>query len=280
MKDKSKGQLKSFVGQSVFWSGISGLLLSEKAVVITFHRVNNSTVGDGLTCGVEKFKAYCRFFARHFHVVSLSDLIEKLENDEVLTRQLVITFDDGYRDNYEHAAPVLKEMGLPATFFVVSQFIGSEIVPWWDRGLKVRQSWMTWNNLRGLQEEGFEIGVHTRSHVDLGKVSGEQAWQEIHHARVEAEDKLSSSIDLFAYPFGGRSNLLEANRRLVQEAGYRCCCSCYGGVNAKGTDPFALKRIAISPWYVSPFHFGFELALDRTEETAEPIHAEQVASCN
>src|SRR5438046_2513202 len=84
---------------------------------------------------------------------------------------------------------------------------------------------------------------------------------EVVGARLELEGQLAAPVELFAYPYGGRNHLADANRNLVKAAGFRCCCSCFGGVNAVGTDPFHLGRIPISPWYASPHQFGLELAL-------------------
>ncbi len=257
------GRIKSVAGQTIFGTHLHRLFLKEAAVVVAFHRVNNTTVGDGLTCGVETFEKYCRFFAKYFHVVSLRHLVEKIESGLPLRNELIITFDDGYRDNYEYAAPVLKGMGLPATFFVVSQFVGTELVPWWDGNRRVPQSWMTWDQVRSLYHEGFEIGAHSRTHVDLGEVCGEKAKEEILGSRLELEEKLSAPVDLFAYPYGRKNQIAEENREIVKAAGFRCCCSCFGGVNRLGTDPFHLRRIPISSWYETPRDFGLDVALGR-----------------
>src|SRR6185295_5463959 len=71
--------------------------------------------------------------------------------------------------------------------------------------------------------------------------------------------QLGEPVDLFAYPYGGRDNLAESNRDLARAAGFRCCCSCYGGVTGADADPFCLPRVPVSPWYGSPQMFGFEL---------------------
>lgn len=255
---------ESLMGQAIYSLRLHHLRLASAAVIVVFHRVNNvATLDDGLSCSVKMFERHCRFFRRYFQVVSLRSLVEKLERGIPANRELVITFDDGYRDNLEYAAPVLKAMGLPATFFVVTQFIGKEIVPWWDKALGARHAWMNWNEVRSLRDGGFEVGNHTRTHADLGTVSGNEAWEEIHRARLELEDQLSAPIDLFAYPYGGKNHMTEANRAAVRAAGLRCCCSCFGGINFKGTHPFHLRRTAIFPWYESPHQFGFELAFSR-----------------
>jgi hypothetical protein len=100
--------------------------------------------------------------------------------------------------------------------------------------------------------------------VDLGKVSGSQAYDELRGARLDLEERLGAPIELFAYPYGGRNNLKEGNRELVKAAGFRCCCSATGEVTTSQTDPFRLGRVPISPWYESTHHFGLEVALRRS----------------
>ena len=259
-----KGSIRRLLGHTIFGAGLDGLLLRNTGVVVAFHRVQNTERREGLTVGVRTFEEYCRFFKRHFRVVRLADMVARLERGQALDRELAITFDDGYRDNYDNAAPVLERLGLPATFFIVTEWMGTDIVPWWDRDEGVRYPWMTWDHVRSLHQRGFDIGAHTRTHVDLGLVNGDRATQEILGARRELERQLGAPVDLFAYPYGRRDNLKDSNRALVREAGFRCCCSCFGGVNARGTDPFHLARVPVTPRYECPSQFGLEVALGRS----------------
>lgn len=256
--------IKNLVGRSIFESRLHALFLRNAAVIVTFHRVHDTTSADGLTTGIGMFERHCRFFKRHFRVISLRELVSRLERGVRLDRELAITFDDGYRDNFENALPVLERLSLPATFFVITQWIGTDVVAWWDRQQGVRHPWMTWDHVRQLHRRGFDVGVHTRSHVDLGTVAEAEARREILGARLELENQLGARVEMFAYPYGGRKNITEANRELVKAAGLRCCCSGFGGVNTPGTDPFHLRRVPISPWYASPHEFGFEVGLGRT----------------
>jgi peptidoglycan/xylan/chitin deacetylase (PgdA/CDA1 family) len=263
-----KGSIKRLLGRTIFASHLDAVLLRNTAVIVTFHRVQDTETPEGLTVSVPMFESYCRFFKRHFHVVSLRELVGKLERGTKLNRELAITFDDGYRDNFENAAPVLEKLGLPATFFVVTQWMGTDVVPWWDKEEGVRHPWMTWDQVRSLHQRGFEFGAHTRTHVDLGSVTEGEANEEILGARRELEQHLAAPVELFAYPYGKHVNLADANRHLVRGAGFRCCCSCFGGLIGPGTDPFHLRRVPISSRYPSPLQFGFEVALGRSVQLA------------
>jgi len=257
--------IKRLFGQSLFGSRLDAVLLRNAAVVVAFHRIrDNVAPSDPLTVDTATFERYCRFFRRHFRVVSLPELVSKLERGSPPNRELVITFDDGYRDNYENALPVLEKLSLPATFFLITQWIGTDFVPFWDEQLGVRYPWMTWDQARSLQRNGFDVGAHTRTHADLGKVSGRTAREEIVGGKLELERELRAPVRSFAFPYGRWTNLTEANRELVRVAGFRCCCSGFGGTVSRGTDPFHLPRVPISSWYDSPHQFGFDVALGRS----------------
>lgn len=260
--------LKHLLSRSLFALRLDALLMRNEAVVVAFHRVrDDSDANDGLTVDSRTFQSYCEFFKRFFNVVPLPELVATLESGRAPNRALAITFDDGYRDNFLHAAPVLEKLGLPATFFVVSRWIGTEIVPFWDRRRGVSYPWMSWKEVRALSDRGFTIGAHTRTHADLGTVSGEIAQQEISGARQDIEWALGAPVDLFAYPYGGRDHLSDANRALVKAAGFRCCCSNFGGTITRRTDPFHVPRVPISTWHQYPYTFGFDVALGRSVET-------------
>ena len=159
---------------------------------------------------------------------------------------------------------MLKKLSLPATFFILTQWMGSDVIPWWDRATDVSHPWMKWDQVRSLYRRGFDIGAHTRTHVDLGRVDESQARQEIVGARRELERQLKVPPQLFAYPYGRRDNLADSNREIVRAAGFRCCCSRFGGVIPKGTDPFHLARVPITARQPSPHEFGLEVALGRS----------------
>jgi peptidoglycan/xylan/chitin deacetylase (PgdA/CDA1 family) len=268
-----KKLVKSSAGFVMFHSFLHRLLLSDSWVVVAFHRVNDHVEdGEGLTCGIDMFEQYCRFFARFFRVLPLRALVEKAEHNRPTRGALAITFDDGYRDNYEHAAPLLKSFNLPATFFVTTKFIGTDFVPWWDRDLDIRMPWMTWDQVRLLHREGFEIGSHTQTHPELTALSPEAAIAEILGSCRDLEQQLSSKVFSFAFPYGQAHQIAEEHVKLVRSAGLRCCCSCYGGINGRGGDPLRLRRVPISPWYLSPYHFGLDLCLCN-ERSALPTNA-------
>lgn len=239
--------------------------LGGRAMVVALHRVNDVNAGDGLTLSPKQFEDHCRFFSDNFNVVPLAEIVRRMENGDPFDRHVAITFDDGYRDNAEIAAPILSRYGLHATFFVTTGFIGTDIVAPWDKELPTAPGWMTWDQVRELSDLGFTIGGHTIDHVDLGHVSGDAAMRQLTTSRSALCERLGAEVEveLFAYPFGRRDNMTEANRSLVRKAGFRCCVSCFGGLVESGMSPFELPRVAISSWHASPDSFALDMARGR-----------------
>ncbi len=257
---------KTILGWMIFRSRLYRWLLRGRAVVVVFHRINDSYPDDPITQSRAQFEAFIRFFANFFEVVSLTELLGRLASGAELGSTLTITFDDGYKGNATIAAPILERYGLRACFFLATEFIGTDHVPPWDRKNGIATQWMTWDMVRALRASGHEVGSHTATHVNLGIVVGEAARREIAEGKARLEAELSESSGLFAYPYGGRKDLAEENKSLPKQLGLRCTAAGYGGTVKVGDDPFALKRTSITKWFASPYHFGFELVMARLEE--------------
>ncbi|MEP6492873.1 MAG: polysaccharide deacetylase family protein [bacterium] len=244
-------------------SRLHRVVLGDRGIIVAFHRVTDIIPEDGLTRSARDFERFCRFFKTNYDTIPLGDFVARVERGESVAGRLSITFDDGYLDNYEVAAPILRKLGLPATFFVVTRFLGTNIVPWWDASLPRQPGWMSWDQVGTLAKEGFDIGAHTQNHADLGKVDGVEAVKEIEGSRQDLLEALGRVPDHFAYPYGQGGNLTEANRERIRAAGFRCCVSCHGGIVHTGEDPFRLRRIPIGGWFRTPEQFGFEVSTRR-----------------
>lgn len=264
-----KRRVKHHLGQIMYRTGAYRSRLADRAVIVLFHRVDDRLEGDPISCTEAEFRGFCAFFKRYFNVISFGELLDKIDTGRPVGGDLVITFDDGYRDNRITAAPILKEFGLPACFYIATGYIGTERVPWWDEKLAFRPEWMSWDEVRELGELGFELGAHTVNHVDLGSVSNEVAYREINESRARLAEEVGRPVDLFSYPYGRVYQITEDARQMVRDAGFTCCVSAFGGYVTGREDLFELRRTPISPWYLTPYQFGFEL-LTEPGETALP----------
>jgi len=253
---------RTFLGKLLYASRLHRALWKNRAVIVLFHRVDDRYPGDPITFSFARFCAYCDFFQRYFIVVSLGELLDRLRGGRDISGHLVITFDDGYRDN-ARCALELRRRGLPACFFVTTGFVGSSRNAWWDSLLSIRSEWMSWDDVRQLHALGFELGPHTATHANLGAISGAEAVAEIVGAKEVLERELGARTHHFGFPYGRSEHMSDENRQLVRSAGFRSCLSACGGTVSPECDPFDLKRIGITDASSSPYQWGFEIAISR-----------------
>lgn len=253
-----KKTAKRVLGRSLFQTGAYRRFYRQRAVVALFHRVDDRLAENPISCSIKHFQIYCDFFRDYFQVISLQEMVGKIQQDEDISECVAITFDDGYKDNYLVAAEELCKRNLPASFFVVTDFIETDCVPWWDEEWGIRSEWMTWAEVRSLKDAGFEIGAHTITHPDLGIIDGAEAEAEIVGSKMRLARELGTDTTLFSYPFGGRHQMKESNRDIVRRNGFSCCLSAFGGSVTSDTDLFDIPRVPVSQWFVSPYQFGIE----------------------
>lgn len=116
VRTQAKKYIKTAIGYAAAMAGLYARQLHSKMIVVAFHRVTDEMPGDGITCSSEKLERFCEFFLKHFRVVALSEQIAANRAGRKVGGSLSVTFDDGYRNNYEVAAPILRRLNVPATF--------------------------------------------------------------------------------------------------------------------------------------------------------------------
>ena len=220
------------------------------ANIICFHRVNDYD-NSHLSASTRLFDEIIREVSNQYYPVPLQVLIDKLNNNKpIRPKTMAITFDDGYRDNLLYAAPILRKYNVPATFFITSGYIATNRVFPWDESNKVSHPLMTWDEVRELNKMGFEIGSHTVTHVNLGKVSVDVARQEIFQSKEQIEDEISQQANSFAVPFGRKDCITPESRKMIKEAGFQCCCMLFGGKVTQKSDLFNLPRVPVYPTFI------------------------------
>jgi peptidoglycan/xylan/chitin deacetylase (PgdA/CDA1 family) len=131
-----------------------------------------------------------------YRSIDLKQACTGLEAGTDLSKTIVITFDDGYRDFYTDALPILKQCGFTATLFLATDRIHN--APARIEGA----DYLTWSDVRELHAEGMRFGSHTVSHPDLRSLGPDQIEYELGHSKEVLEEQLGVSIDAFSYPFG------------------------------------------------------------------------------
>jgi peptidoglycan/xylan/chitin deacetylase (PgdA/CDA1 family) len=249
--------LYKFSGAGWVQERLTRLAGRQSMAILLFHRVTDQIPEDGLTVSTARFRSLCRLLRDRFHVVGLDEIARLLRAGAPFPpRTVAITFDDCYRDNLE-AARVLAEHGLPAAFFVPTAFVGTDHVFPWDRHLP-RMPNLSWDDVREMSRFGFEIGSHTATHADMGRVSREQARFELAQSREDLERQLGRPVRWFAYPFGARANWRPEWNDLLGEAGYEGCLSGYGGFLYRGAPFPVLPRDPVNST-MTPLNFELHL---------------------
>jgi len=170
--------------------------------VLCYHSVSEAVDADVDPMPVERFRQHMEHIAKHHNPVRLIDMPDYLSGEKILPENpVVVTFDDGYLDNYQNAWPILKSLNIPATIFLVSGFMDGRT------RLYGAEKWvpMTWDHAREMQRDGLiDFGAHTDGHPILSGISDDTAKEEIEKSIRIIGEKLGMDPEKipFAYPFG------------------------------------------------------------------------------
>ena len=235
--------------------------------ILFYHRIADSHP-NGWTMPCETFARQISWLQRNFRIVGLQEAQRLIASGANHSPTVCITFDDGYADNTQFAIPLLLDRKIPFTYFVCSANIRQRQPFPHDvaAGLPLEPNQA--DELRQLAERGVEIGAHSRTHADLGQLSGETLREEIVDSKHEIEQLTGKSVNYMAFPFGLHQNLSREAFRIAREAGYLGVCSAYGGYNFPGSDPFHLER----------FHADCEMIRFRTWLGVDPRKVQLVKS--
>lgn len=177
-----------------------------------------------------------------FHTIGLDEWYWHLMMRRPLPgRPILITFDDGYRDIAEHAAPILRRHGMVATVFVVTDAVGTTAA--WDRAFGEPAPLLSWPEIRRLCGEGFSFAAHGASHRALTGLPTAELVEEGRRARRTLAVALQTPVTALAYPYGDEDG---AVRVAMRECGFHCGFTVEHGVASVWGDPMRLPRIEVS----------------------------------
>lgn len=201
------------------------------ASVLMYHSIGNNNYF--LSVKPKNFEKQMTYLKeKNFNVISLTELVDLLILQKTIPfKTVVLTFDDGYEDNYLKAWPILKKLQLPATIFLATDKIEA-------------QAMLKWKQIKEMHESGLiDFQPHTASHPKLNQIKPKEAEKEILKSKEVIEEKLDKECFFFAYP-KGRFN--EEVIEVVKKLGFRAALSTISGrVNLKD-DLFTLKRNSVS----------------------------------
>jgi len=190
------------------------------------------------------FLAQMRYLIRHYRVISMKDYLAARQNRKAIPpNSVILTFDDGFRNFLTVAAPVLNELNLPATIFLVTDWVeqrneSNSDLSWNPSDDRLSLSWSEAIALRAA--EGIEFGSHTCSHPMLPHLSLAEMERELHDSFCAMREVFRDDfVPCLAYPYGGHSDPIAEKARLL---GYSCALSTDAGSNSNSVDLYKLRR--------------------------------------
>jgi peptidoglycan/xylan/chitin deacetylase (PgdA/CDA1 family) len=177
----------------------------------------------------------------------LSEGVSRLQDDRLEGREVVLTFDDGFRNQLANAAPVLAEHGIAGCFFLVTDLVSAgpdevERICRERLHLPLPVEPLGWDDAGRLLELGHEIGSHTRSHPDLTTLPATDLADELTASRAELERRLGRAVEHLSAPYGDAHRFSRAISAAAYAAGYVSCATAQRGRNTSGDDVFMLRR--------------------------------------
>ncbi len=200
--------------------------------VLNYHQINDRDV-NALTVRTDQFEAQMQYLAEHgYHTITPAELTDAWDNGTPLPdKPVIITFDDGYVDNYKNAYPILQKYNLKATIFLVSDFLGTY------------PNYLTWDEAAEMQASGLiDFESHTLSHEELDKLSDEEMQHQLVDSKHALEWHLQKNIKYLAYPCGDYTQKVQDATR---DAGYRAAFTVHLGYAEKDKPQYKLDRVPI-----------------------------------
>jgi peptidoglycan/xylan/chitin deacetylase (PgdA/CDA1 family) len=201
-----------------------------------------------------------------YHAVSLRQVLDAMDGGDDLTKLVGITFDDGYRDFYDIAFPILKRHGFSATVFLIT---GRMLSP---RSIRDYDVYMGWEGAREVQEHGFELGSHTVTHPNLHWLSPQLIDDELELSKRMIEERLGCVVQSFSCPNAfpeHRRGFVRMLRERLQKHGYRGAVTTVIGTAHLGSDHLLLPRLPVN------VHDDLELFAAKLEGAYNWLHVVQ-----
>jgi len=219
--------------------------------VLLYHHVSNDYSDlPELTVGTAEFEQQIRMLHQAgFQTISPESFLAYMQGEpvELPDKPVLITFDDGYEDNYSNAFPVLRKYGFTAVIFMVGINFDR------DKRLSTKQ-------VREMTEHGVTVGGHSMTHPDLTSLTGRELAREVVGSKRKAERATGKEAAFFAYPCGFYD---VAVWQAVETAGYQAAFTVLTGLNKAGRDNvYLLRRI---PIYRFTDFTGLMALLDRNQ---------------
>ena len=205
-----------------------------------YHSVNPRP--DDYSVTPARFREHMTLVRRHYPVVALEEIRSVLPHAG--DRRVVVTFDDAFSDFVEHAYPVLAELGIRATLFIPTGFVGRSNT--WDSHLPnvTRKPIMDVGAIRRVCADGLlDLGSHTVDHVRMRPLPPSEMRVQAESSKRWLEDTFGNPITMFSYPYGQRADFSSTTAKVLADAGYETAVTTCWGTRNSLRELLALRRI-------------------------------------
>lgn len=222
--------LTLILSQKIFAQNVTEIAEGPKVLILNYHQIQNTSAS--LSIPLADFDAQMNYLTSHGYVsITPEELYSGLNGQlELPKKPVLITFDDGYADNYKNAFPILRRYGMRATIFVIPAFVG------------VYNNYLTWDEILEMQDGGITFESHTMHHYKLEELPDDEIRSELLNSKTILEEKLGHPVEFLAYPTG-TYNLHIAG--IAKEVGYKGAFTIKYGVVDLGSNFYALERVPI-----------------------------------
>ena len=173
-----------------------------------------------------------------YETITFKDIYEKEITD--FKKKIILTFDDGYEDNYTLLFPLLKKFNFTAVIFLVTRETYNK---WGTEQGEPKKNLMTKEQILEMDRFGIEFGGHTCHHPELNKMPIEVVFDEVRNCKEDIENLLNKKAISFAYPFGGLNDQV---KEAVKNSGFHYGISTKSGPIEFNEDPYRIRRIEIA----------------------------------
>jgi peptidoglycan/xylan/chitin deacetylase (PgdA/CDA1 family) len=263
-------------------------------MVLLYHRIADVKSDPRMICvKPDNFEAHIKYLKENYRPMRLTELSDAIKEKKIPHRAVVITFDDGYADNFTIAKPILEKYHVPATVFVATDMITNNHDFWWDEIEYIKQEKgekeymeihdkikqcsireqaslvtqygrkvddndhrpLTQEQLRALESGGLiEVGSHTVFHTQLASQTLEDQEIEIFGSKDRLESAFKHKIPAFSYPFGEPHKDYTINTvNIVKALGYECAVANHPRTVTRYTDPYQMPRFIVRDWDIPTF---------------------------
>ncbi len=231
VKEKNVGKKKEEPKRSFEGIPLKG---NERGVpIIYYHSVDDSANNNELIISKGKFRSHMQYLKdMGYTTLTIDELYDYIKNNvKIPEKSVLISFDDGYRDNYTNAYPILKEFGYKATIFVITDMVDNH------------DYYLTSAQIKEMSQNGIDIQSHTTNHKKLGESSKVEQLEALKNSKESLEKILNKKIEFIAYPYGNyNNNTIEA----VKEAGYKMAFTTKEGWGDVSDNIYKIDRVYIS----------------------------------